>query len=475
MSNDQTSEGHINETYRLQVFSSGVVALIQVVTIILLGRYLDFKQLGAYALFQLAFRLALYLFEPGMYYSIVQQFQFNFKAIHILGKWQLGIGIFIVTSIIIFYFLNFDVSNIYILLNGVATIFVICVGSRFHNLLILSQHQKYIAIWQGLASVFELGFLLLFIFKFDPLIVFTSSIFIRFLLFYLACYIRVLYTPIEENEMDLSKINDFFLKPSGYQVLNQGVSFIQGQYDTVLISLLYGMQVLGPYNLATEYSYFVFSKMNPIFHRAIFPGIANTIYKGHNAVQIIWNSFLSYLIMIGGIYLLLWFYRSSILELAYGSGASEMVYFAGYILVVAFVKALNNILNTYLLSLGKSGTLFKMNIFMLVINYVFCFIFYKLNIELNTFLLFMIIYSILYFILGIILLGNFIALYDRGMIKSLFRIIITLIFIGLFFYIIQYLIGENFYSLVLAVMTLVLVMILFGGDRVGNLFKLRIT
>lgn len=71
----------MNSTFRWQLLATMVIAIIQIITLVLLGRILGFKDLGSFAILQVTFRFALAAFEPGMFFSIVQQHESSPKLI----------------------------------------------------------------------------------------------------------------------------------------------------------------------------------------------------------------------------------------------------------------------------------------------------------------------------------------------------------------------------------------------------------
>ena len=65
-----------NLIFRWQLLSTLYISLIQLATLVLLGRYLEMKELGAYAVFSIVFRFALYSLDPGMFFGIIQRHEY---------------------------------------------------------------------------------------------------------------------------------------------------------------------------------------------------------------------------------------------------------------------------------------------------------------------------------------------------------------------------------------------------------------
>ena len=71
----------INNTFKWQLFATLYITILQVATLILLGRYLDNTALGSFAVFQMIFRMALAIFDPGMFFSVVQKHEVSSKLL----------------------------------------------------------------------------------------------------------------------------------------------------------------------------------------------------------------------------------------------------------------------------------------------------------------------------------------------------------------------------------------------------------
>jgi len=464
----------INATFRWQFASSVFITIVQVIGLVLLGRYLDFKELGAYALFQIAFRFALYVFEPGMYFSIVQRHSSNSALLNILTKKQIW---FLVIPVIVVFagsFWSDDERTWWIIFAAILLIWTIGLGSLFHNLLIFYNKQKEIAKFQSIAYFLEFVWILILIRWMDPLTVFVFGVVLRYLIFYGVCFWQEKKENRSQDDISDEEIKHQHIRPGKSNMLSQALSFVQGQYDTVLITLLFGLNVLGPYNLATEYSYLAFSKINPLFHKAIFPHLSKAHKNKEDTAVIIQQSITQFLFVMLPIYILLWINRSTILNLAYGQKSEELAWMAGLILIVAFIKSVNNQFTTFLLALGKAEFILKLNLWIFISNYIICVLFYFLKIDLNVFLIFSILYSLLYLGVGIYYLQSVLKstqlIVNSSTIKVLLSVALGFILcLGLVMW--Q---GYNLFTLSISVIGFFILLYILNKNRVTGLLQLRI-
>ncbi|MBK9271025.1 MAG: oligosaccharide flippase family protein [Saprospiraceae bacterium] len=464
----------INSTFRWQFASSVFITIVQVVGLVLLGRYLDFKELGAYALFQIAFRFALYVFEPGMYFSIVQKHSSNSKLLGLLTKkqiWYLWIPVILVFAGSIW---SEDVRSWRIIIAAILVIWCIGLGSLFHNLLILYNKQKEIAKFQSIAYFLEFIWILSLIRWIDPLTVFVFGVVLRYILFYGFCFWEEKKVQRIQLEISDEEIKHQHIQPGKSNMLSQALSFVQGQYDTVLITVLFGLNVLGPYNLATEYSYLAFSKINPLFHKAFFPHLSKAHKNKEDTATLIQKSITQFLFVMLPIYMLLWVNRNTLLNLAYGQKSEELAWMAGMILMIAFIKSVNNQFTTFLLALGKAGFILKLNLWIFISNYIICILFYFLKIELGVFLIFSILYSSLYLGIGIYYLQSILKCPQLLVNSSTLQVVLSA-FIGFLitFGLVMWQ-GNNLFSLSFSVITFALLLYILNKDRVTDLLQLRI-
>ncbi len=466
-----------NKIFRWQLFSTLYISLIQLVTIILLGRFLEYKELGAFALFQIVFRFAMYTLDPGMFFSIIQKHESSNKLTRILYKYQ--IQIILVSCILLSILWNFtnQISGIAwpLALNAILIITIIGFGAFAQSILVKTFRQKELVLAQMAGYTIELLVVLIFCRIYNPVLVFTSGILIRFAVFYLICYLAIVRNRISINlEHNVSEDTKSHIDLSKYNIASQIIGFIQGQYDTVIIIGMFGLSTLGGYILMTEISYMLFAKINPIFNKSILPVVSKSFKDGANTSYIIVESAVSYLYIILILYGLFWLYKDFIIHLAYPDKQSDLIYYAMFLIPIAFIKSLNNIMVSYIQSLGETKSIFIWNIVLMIFNYLVLIVLFILKVKLDTFLWISLIYTFLTFFALIKLFHNKLIQLKIGSIRwplnSLYFIIFIVTVLGLT----RFFIGHNVLALSLSMGLLLFGLYYFERDRLQNWFRFSV-
>ena len=183
--------------YRYQLASTFVIALLQFILLLLIGRNLGGDALGWFTVVQLAYRMAHSIFDPGMWIATIQKRVWNLALAKKLLSYQ-GLWLIICLCFFIFYFIQSFHPTPYFTLTLILciSIFVlIAIGSQYSSALIREDRQREWLIIQLIAYSLEFIFILLGLKKLEPLILFCTGIFIRFGVLYLLSlliYIRVL-------------------------------------------------------------------------------------------------------------------------------------------------------------------------------------------------------------------------------------------------------------------------------------------
>ena len=361
------------------------MSLLQLASIVLLGRFLGYKELGIYTIFQIIFRLAITLFEPGMFVSIIQKAGFNYKILRKEKKIQL---LLVITGIVILCFFfgiekNYLFNNTSIVVIGLLLFLLIGIFSQYTALLTKQLKQKEISLAQMIGSSLEFIFILSTIWFISPLLVFSGGLLLRFIVYYSMCWYYLRKVIIAEDQSASVEEHVHF---SSYQVTNQGLSFVQGNFDTDLVGSVFGLSILGPYNFASEISYLLFSKINPVFNKAIFPILSKFQNQPAERQNIISESLLSHAMICISLYLIMYFNIETLIPLAAKDPDGLILGFSKFILIMAMIRSVNNMVFNQLLSLGESKNLLKWNVAVLLINYTFITIIYLLGASIQNFL-----------------------------------------------------------------------------------------
>lgn len=464
----------INNTFKWQFFATIYITILQVVTLILLGRYLDNTALGSFAVFQMIFRMALAIFDPGMFFSVVQKHEVSSKLLKLLTRHQL-LYLFICIIILCFSIFVFKInyiSNIILIAFSFLILFLIGVGSYTQQVLILKDKQKDIAIIQMLAYSIELVVLLILLRYYSPVYCFSFSIIIRFFVMYLINYLYGKTLPDSTNGNQIDFVSH--IHSSRFNLYNQVLSFIQGHYDTAFIILMFGLSILGPYNLAIEFSFILFSKVNPLFNKSIFPVIAKARKEHQVPDSMMARQFINFICVIVPLYLILYVNSNSILTWAYLEKGSEIYYYSSFILFVALIKAFNNILFTYLLASGATKSIFYWNTGILLINYSICFILYWNQWSMDHFLYFSVAYSFVVLLFLMIQTSYHFPFFFNEVKSNGLTAFLILFFLILILFGLQMVLHNPILLLVLSISVYVLLFLILDRKRLFNLLNLKI-
>ncbi|MDQ3142601.1 MAG: oligosaccharide flippase family protein [Bacteroidota bacterium] len=467
---------HINYIFKWQVASTLLVVLFQIVGIVLVGRFLDLKNLGIFTLFQIVFRFGLLIFDPGMFHSIVQRYETSKSLIKLLYRYQLGIvSVLLILMIGTYYWIiQGNSENNILLILSIFCLVGVAIGSYFHNVLILHLKQDKISYAQILSYVLELIALLLLLNYVSALLAFSISLCIRLFIFYLGCFIFSASISIDKVQNESLVKTDAHVNFGLYHMLNQGLSFLQGHYDTVLLTLLFGLSVIGPYNLSCEIGFLIFSKINPIFNKTHFP-IISKARKEENPIQgIISYTFSQFLFILIPLYILFWANADWILTLAFGAKAEIILFFTRFILVVAMLKAINNMLFSYIMALGESRILFFWNVAIVLINYMICLIFFWIRIEMHTFLWFSMAYSLVVVCIMLYILNRKVDYLYQELMSWVPKFLGFIVLFSFLLFIVNFLGVGSWIQFVLGISLYALLFYLIDKSRFLQLVKLKL-
>lgn len=448
------------------------MSLLQLASLVFLGQFLGYKEMGIYTIFQIIFRLAMALLDPGMFVSIIQKPGFTRQIIYKQRSIQ-----FILLCICIVLLLGFFLwersylaSYPHIVIIALVLFSTIGIGSLYPSILQHQLKQKQISLFQILSGTAEFLWIIFAIWYVDPILVFCIGLFMRFSIFYsLSWFYTRRLNYMEHFDESIQEHISF----SGYQVLNQGISFVQGNFDTVLVGSVFGLLVLGPYNIASEFSYLLFSKINPIFNKAIFPLLAKYQKDASHRQEIIKESLLSHALVCITMYLIVYSHLSEIIPLLFKDPEHSILQFSRFIVIMAMIRSVNNIVFNQLLALGESSRLLKWNVVVLIINYVFIAVIYWTQTDIYKFLVINIFLSFSVLVYSIHRL--FIYFEDVHIFyKELIKYTIYLVCCCLVLYLIHLLNPEFINSLLCAVAGLFSVNFIFYRGKLGDLVRLKI-
>ena len=470
MTQNQTT--WLNQVYRYQLASTFVIALLQFILLLLIGRNLGGDALGWFTVVQLAYRMAHSIFDPGMWIATIQKRVWNLALAKKLLSYQ-GLWLIICLCFFIFYFIQSFHPTPYFTLTLILciSIFVlIAIGSQYSSALIREDRQREWLIIQLIAYSLEFIFILLGLKKLEPLILFCTGIFIRFGVLYLLSlliYIRVL-----QKEQQLGESKEL-VTMSNYHVATQGLSYLQGNYDTVLVGSLFGLSILGLYNLACELCYILFSKLNPVFNKTVFSVLSRKDFE-NNTNQIRLKTILSYLYLLVPAHIVLFFNLETIFKWIYERSEKDLLLVAGYFSFIALIKGVSNILTNFVLTEGRSKLIFYWNLVVAILNYLIILFFLFNKISLPHFLQFQLIYSffLLFITIFYILKEGYLTV-EKSERQWLLFLLTVLLWLGIIVGLKDYFFGFAYFCL--CIVSYLLIFYLCNKAKLIQLLQLKIS
>ncbi len=438
----------LNMGFRWQAAGGVVVSLLQLAGLLILGRWMNAAELGLFALFQMAFRFGVAIFEPGFFVSLVH-FQNTTKNVtEVFSNYQ-RILLGVVCVVLFFVYIKEGAAGqtITIYFFSAAALSIQALFAIFPVRLTVSLKQRELAIAQMLAYLAEFVSLFILIKFLPPLIVFSLALVLRLIVYYLCCYFFQMAEPPHANiEVgDLVKMRRYGIN---FQ-FNNLLSYFQGIYDNIFIGYTFGLAVLGPYHLACEISYILFSKINPIFNKTLFPILSKHKKDLVACRSVVMESLLSFLLIMVPLYLWLWVNKSYIVTLAYPAHGPLVSDYMYWILLIAMFKAINNILFSYILSAGKSKFILSWNIAVLVLNYAVLALAFVNHWSITFFLQVNLVLSML----SLIILLEVVSYYFSFEVPLLFLlkrfVVLGLLLVGLC-YSVHFLTGAHVYRLIIS-------------------------
>ncbi len=200
------------------------------------------------------------------------------------------------------------------------------------------------------------------------------------------------------------------------------VSYIQNNWDNIIIGKILGPKYLGIYSLAIQLAVYPITKLNPIVLQVAYPVIAkmkdDSVVIKRMYLKIL--DLLSYFNfpLLAGLYITV----DSIVPLVYGPGWEETYPLIKIFVFVAAMSCLSHPLFTLVYSKGKPNYLFYLNLITLVIKipivYVFG-IYWHINGIAYALLLTTFIHTALNFMIVNRLIGSFLSSFLQDLVKPL--------------------------------------------------------
>lgn len=159
-----------------------------------------------------------------------------------------------------------------------------------------------------------------------------------------------------------------FLKIGIYQVGGQVVNYFNRDLDILIIGKMFSPDILGGYSLAKQLVMRPMQILNPILSKVASP----TLAKFQNNIQSLKNNYLKLINIIATInipaYVLVIIFAPSIVELLYGSGFDDIVVLVRILSVYMAIRAVSSPVGSLVIATGRTDIEFYWNLFTLLVT-----------------------------------------------------------------------------------------------------------
>lgn len=339
-----------------QIFQTGAIAF-----------FLSNKEIGLYSLLITSVGFIQIFNDIGVSNAIIHFQNMSFNQYNTLYWLNVFIGI-------ILTFLSLIVSSIFISLNINTELFLLLrVASVTFFIQSLGQQYQYFfqkeMFFQKIAtinvivktiSLFSLLILLYFGYKLDSIVyslVLSTTIYSCMYIY----YGQKFYFPKITRNISLNECKDM-INFGFFQLLERLLNYSSSNFDRYLISYFYGLNILGPYELAMQIVNKPYGLINSIFNTVAFP-VYSKLQNAHdelNKMYITNVQILSFIVC--PIYVGLYVTSNLYLPLIFPNNHAEIYPIFNLVWWLGIFYSIGNPLGSYLLALGKVKVGFYMNI-----------------------------------------------------------------------------------------------------------------
>ena len=150
-----------------------------------------------------------------------------------------------------------------------------------------------------------------------------------------------------------------------YQMGEKSLNFFSSNMDKIIIGRLFGMEILGFYNLAYQLMIYPMKIISPVINTVSFP-IYSRIQTDMNKLNSLYIHNIEIITFICfPVYFGLYSISDQVVNTFYGPGWDQTIILFNIIWVLGVTKSISNSIGPYLLSLGKAKTGFYLNLLVL--------------------------------------------------------------------------------------------------------------
>lgn len=350
--------------------SAAVAAIVQILKISILARYLDKADFGIMALVVFVLGFMSLFMDMGLSSAIMHKQNITKKEYASLYWVNFG---FSITLFFLICFISPFVSSFYseeklltLLPLMAVSLILSAIGRQFKTINQKELKFKRIASIDITAAIISLLFsVFLAIEGYGVLALVYPS-----LLQYLLSNLLLLIFGLKEHGIKLHfsyKETKPFLKIGVYQVGGQVINYFSRDVDILIIGKIFGAEVLGGYSLAKQLVLRPAQIINPILTNVASP----VLVKYQNDLLLLKSNYLKLVNIVASInipiYLVIAIFASPIVEIIYGSGFEEIAILVRILSFFMMIRAVGNPIGSLVIATGRTDIEFYWNLITLAI------------------------------------------------------------------------------------------------------------
>ncbi|MDR0196186.1 MAG: MOP flippase family protein [Myroides sp.] len=357
--------------------STIVIAVVAIVKISVLARYLDKSDFGLMAIVTFVISFMELFNDFGVSIGILHKQEISKNEYHSLYWINLVISIFLFGILAIlspFIAMFYDMPQLKDLLILIGVNLIISgIGRQFKTIEQKELRFNYIAKVDMLGAIISLGFAIYLAVSGYGVYSLVYSLIIQFAVVNICYFLNGIKKTGLSFHFSLKETVPF-LKIGIYQVGGQVANYFNRDLDVLLIGKFFSPSVLGSYSLAKQLVFRPFQFLNPIILRVASPVLA----RFQNDINELRRRYLEMLNIISllniVVYCLLIIFAPLVISILYGNSFENIILLVRLLSIYMIFRAIGNPVGSLVIATGRTDLDFYWNILLLLIMPMFIYV-----------------------------------------------------------------------------------------------------
>lgn len=357
--------------------STIVIAVVAIVKISVLARYLDKSDFGLMAIVTFVISFMELFNDFGVSIGILHKQEISKNEYHSLYWINLVISIFLFGILAIlspFIAMFYDMPQLKDLLILIGVNLIISgIGRQFKTIEQKELRFNYIAKVDMLGAIISLGFAIYLALSGYGVYSLVYSLIIQFAVVNICYFLNGIKKIGLSFHFSLEETVPF-LKIGIYQVGGQVANYFNRDLDVLLIGKFFSPSVLGSYSLAKQLVFRPFQFLNPIILRVASPVLA----RFQNDINELRRRYLEMLNVISllniVVYCLLIIFAPLVISILYGNSFENIILLVRLLSIYMIFRAIGNPVGSLVIATGRTDLDFYWNILLLLIMPMFIYV-----------------------------------------------------------------------------------------------------